>query len=199
MSIAEALPQNLSIAPAGIEDFDAVADVMARANAHSVEKSGGTSQWLRIDFVHDQIRHHLNAGEMYVARGMNNRILGCIALTEQDNMWPDQATSNALYFHKLMKNPDAAGESARMATHLLRFAAQEALILGKSAVRCDVKSELPNLVRYYTDYFGFEPRGTAVYGSTQLEATLLETSPGALLALCNTTTTHSTGTTGTVA
>ncbi|MCA9327796.1 GNAT family N-acetyltransferase, partial [Candidatus Saccharibacteria bacterium] len=132
-----------------------------------------------------QIEHHINAGELFVARGTGNRIIGCVALTEQDSMWPDQATSNALYFHKLMKDPEAGDESIGMAKRLLGFTADEALRRGKDTVRCDVKTELPRLVQYYVDGFGFEPRGTAVYGSTQLEATLLETYPMTLKARCD--------------
>lgn len=169
--MGETVPQSSVPELAIMSDFDALKDLLGRANNYSREISGKLA-WTQVDYVINSIREHLEAGEVYVIRDHNGTPSSSITLSESDEEWGENgADGKALYFATFMKDPKAA--EVDEAEKLLRFTTEEAERRNKALIRCDAVLDQPGIIRYYT-YLGFEEKGRIVYQPSGRAGVLLE-------------------------
>lgn len=169
---------NFKIEQARPSDFDELKSLLDRANQYSIERSG-LKLWTMMDYVYGQLQKQINDGECYVLRNRAGNITSCIVLTDDGSEWGEREhDSDALYFHKWMKDPGLADSSEPK--KLLRFAAEEAIRQKKSYLRCDTVPSLIKLLKYY-DRLGFKRIALFVYESSGRPGILLEVKPDLLL------------------
>jgi hypothetical protein len=142
----------MPIVAAGVGEIGALLEVMARANRYASLKSG-KPMWTTLH-AEDGLRSQLEAGGCFVMHNPDQTIAAAISIDEEDTeLWGTEGNDGkALYFHKLMKNPEHA--QANSGITLMHFTAQEALRRGKQFIRCDTILEMPGLIAYYKK-FGF--------------------------------------------
>jgi ribosomal protein S18 acetylase RimI-like enzyme len=154
--------------------------LLDRANEYALELAD-IPGWRNAPRAYADIESHLQAGEVFVVRGgPNGAVSSTITLLEKPGSeWTDAGLGDgsALYFAKFMKDPDTAADEE--AHDLLRFAVDEAVRRGKTAIRCDTVTDTPHLVDYYKK-LGFEERGRFIYDSSDREGVLLEANIEAL-------------------
>ena len=169
------------IAPAKVSDFEELTRVMDRANEYALTKSGDP-MWTAMDFVRGQLRSHLEAGDCFVLRDAQ-KIVATITITEEDALWGDDGQdNNALYIHKLMKNPESHIRDIGLT--FLSFAAHEAIRQNKKFLRCDTKTSQERLINYYYG-LGFVKKRSFHYSVTGSEGVLLEADAQEVIARIN--------------
>ena len=108
-------------------------------------------------------------GQLYVVKEGNlNRVIGAVALLEQDKRWNDNVPS--YYIHNLVSDTDFSGLGAR----IIEFCEQMALKDEKLKMRLDCQASNEKLQAYYCD-LGFECVGKVQeghYAGVKLEKTL---------------------------
>lgn len=152
-------------------DLDALKQLLLKANAYSL-RIAGTPTWKNVPLCLEQLEKQVVLGNTHVIRDTNNNITSSISLSDTNESWNDtRGNQNALYFTKLMKDPDIAGQ--KEAKLLLQFAGNSAINQEKSLLRCDTKRDQDRLIAYY-EKLGFEKKGYILYKSNQLPGVLLE-------------------------
>lgn len=161
-----------AIVQAQLEDLPAVNKLLKKANDYSIQKAG-QPQWTFLHTARKQLESHLEEGHCYVLKDDHGAVVAAFTLTEDDlERWGgDGLDEQALYCHKLMKDPDTA--EPQIAKRFLVFAAQRAQEQGRRYLRCDVKASLGRLLDYY-ESMGFYEKRHITYPTTQMEAVLLE-------------------------
>ena len=171
--------QSSSIERAEAKDYEDVKALFDHANDYSVTKDS-VPIWVNIDYAYKQLWSDVEAGNCFVVRTSSGKIAASICITEEDSFtWGDEgADGQALYFHKLMKDPAIAPPG--VGKELVAFAASQVLTRGKKYLRCDTRLGTTSLVGYYRR-LGFNQKRVIVYPSTKLEAVLLEADPHSLI------------------
>jgi hypothetical protein len=163
-------PEETKIEPAKLADFEQLVQIMDQANHYARTKSG-EPMWTAMDFVHSQLRSHLEAGDCFVLRHAQE-IVATITISKQDPLWGEDGTdNNALYIHKLMKNPESSIRDIGLT--FLSFAAHEAVRQNRKFLRCDTKTSQERLINYYLG-LGFAKKRSFNYSVTGFEGVLLE-------------------------
>lgn len=154
------------------KDFKEIKALFDRANEYSATKIG-EPVWVNIDYAYKQLDKEINAGNCFFIRNNENKMAAVICIGDEDEFaWGEEGKDNqALYFHKLMKDPAVTLPGA--AKTLVKFAARQALDQGKKYLRCDTSYGATNLVKYY-EQLGFIKKRVITYPSMTLEAVLLE-------------------------
>jgi GNAT superfamily N-acetyltransferase len=162
-------PDMLSLATA--DDYPDVVELLDIANQYAVKRSG-VPGWTAMEYVYGKIKEQIENGEIYVLRDTSGSIVASVAFNEDGEFWGDKANDGeALYFQKLLKNPDKT--EANIGKLLLGFVAQAAQKRGKKYLRCDTVSELTGLLNYY-ERLGFVQKGEFMYDSSDRPGVLLE-------------------------
>jgi|GEM_PF-1808136 len=158
-------------------DFESLKILLDGANALSAELSG-ERQWENSKRAYEQLQAQIQNSELFIIRDSEGLPCAAMALDETDSLWGEEGSDdNAVYVHKLMKNPNTAPSGVRLL--LLGFAAQEATRRGKTLVRCDTKLSQPRLINDYHS-LGFNDRHQTVYSDGK-PAILLEARADQLL------------------
>jgi ribosomal protein S18 acetylase RimI-like enzyme len=163
-------PEETKIEPAKLSDFEQLVQIMDQANHYAQTKSG-EPMWTAMDFVHGQLRSHLEAGDCFVLRHAQ-KIVATITISKEDPLWGQDGTDNtALYIHKLMKDPESSIRDIGLT--FLSFAAHEAIRRNRKLLRCDTKISQARLINYYHG-LGFTKKRSFHYSVTGFEGVLLE-------------------------
>ncbi|MES2971037.1 MAG: hypothetical protein V4702_01820 [Patescibacteria group bacterium] len=166
------------IQPAVPADTDAILAILDRANQLALENSG-EPMWTAMTYVHDQLRSQIESGDCFVMKDEQDTITSLIVITQQDTLWEDDGTDEqALYFHKLMKDPEIAPKGSGFP--LIAFAAREAIRRGRTYLRCDTKTSMIQLIEYYRR-LGFATKRSMTYPTTDQAGVLLEAKPEEVL------------------
>src|ERR1019366_6990983 len=146
-------------------------DLMSQANQYALSKSGKLV-WTT-QFSNDWFQSQIKLGECFVLRKPDRPITAAITISEQDAYsWGDQGNDGqALYLHKLMKNPKLSQPNAGL--KLIHFAAQEALRRDKQIVRCDFLVSMSRLLDYY-ERLGFIEQRLLIYKASDEQGVLLQ-------------------------
>ena len=102
---------------------------------------------------------HQRAGRLHVLEE-DGRIVGAVALLDQDPRWPDSLP--AWYLHHLVGDPSAPGAGRRVLEAVIALAPR----MGKQRLRLDSSLGNEALSRFYRR-FGFEEGGRVSEGNYQ--------------------------------
>lgn len=104
-------------------------------------------------------RNRLN--EFYLAF-LGEQPAACMVLQEQDeDFWPNDTGTDALYLHKLAVHRMFAGQG--LSQSLIEYAKEEAKARGKRFLKLDTAAKNEKLNRLYQSY-GFSYSGIVMYG-----------------------------------
>lgn len=167
------------VQPAKQADLAKLEAILDRANRYAFEKTG-KYQWQFPENARSELRQDLQQGNCFVIKDKAGDITAVIALCEEDTtFWGEEgADGQALYFHKLMKDPTKAEPNAGRV--LLSFAAAEALRRGKKVLRCDAKVSMEKVLTYYKS-LSFQTKHHIHYAISGNKAVLLEADPHEVL------------------
>jgi hypothetical protein len=166
------------IEKATLDDESEMLALMDKANAYALQQSGAPL-WTT-NYATKDLHKHLEKGNLYVIKNTEGAITSSIALSEETyEFWEEAASdSQALYFSKLMKDPEKSLHGEAKA--LLAFAATECLNRNKQKLRCDTVAELTGLTNYYLK-IGFKAKGYFTYYSSNRQGILLESNAASVL------------------
>jgi hypothetical protein len=158
---------------AALQDQTKLHQLLDKANEYSKQLSKRLA-WENIEKAKKAIDYQLQLGNVFIIRGENGTISSSIILNETNDVWDKIGEDDkALYFTKLIKDPDEAQSDE--AKRLLTFAAEEAKRRNKLFLRCDAVSDHKGIVSYYKN-LGFKERGHFLYKPSRREGILLEIS-----------------------
>jgi len=133
------------------EDAPAVTTILTDA-ARWVEQLDGTTMWVDDELAEGRIASEVQAGLFHVAE-CDGDIAGTLKFQLDDQLfWPDLATNNSAFIHRLAVRRDYAGQG--VSTALLRWAVDHARSLGRKYLRLDCDAERARL-RVLYERFGF--------------------------------------------
>ena len=142
---------DIQIRQATPEDASAVTAILTDA-ARWVEQLDGTTMWVEDELAEDRIASEVDAGFFYVAE-RDGEIAGALKFQLDDQLfWPDLATSDSAFIHRLAVRRTHAG--CGVSTALLGWAVDHARSLGRRYLRLDCDAERARLRGVY-ERFGF--------------------------------------------
>lgn len=155
--------QQKHIEKASSQDLVELEHLLARANEYSLKLSNRQA-WENTKKAYNVITKELQKGNVFIIRN-NDAITSSITLSETSDVWGELGKDNkALYFMKLMKDPDKAHSDEGIA--LLKFAAQEAEKRKNIYVRCDAVTDNVGIISYYKK-LGFQEKGYVSYNQNR--------------------------------
>jgi len=164
------MPQG-KIEKATISALPALFELLHKANEYSILLSIKPA-WKDMQKARRSLKEQVKRGNVYIIREGKGSISSSITLCEINDEWGDLGRDNsALYFTKLMKDPDKAQQDE--GERLLHYAAKIAKRRKKVFLRCDVLNDPLGIVTYYQKH-GFRERGHFIYESSRREGLLLE-------------------------
>ena len=136
---------------ASAEDAAAVTAILTDA-AKWVERLDGTTMWVDDELAEGRIASDVDAGLFHVAE-CDGEIAGVLKFQLDDQLfWPDLATSDSAFIHRLAVRRNFAGRG--VSTALLGWAVDHARSLGRRYLRLDCDAERARLRDVY-ERFGF--------------------------------------------
>lgn len=133
------------------EDAPAVMAMLIDAAAW-VAQLDGTTMWVDDELAEGRIASEVDAGLFYVAE-YDGDIAGVLKFQLDDQLfWPDLATNDSAFIHRLAVRRDYAGRG--VSTALLGWAVDYARSLGRQYLRLDCDAERARLRDVY-ERFGF--------------------------------------------
>ena len=120
--------------------------------ARWVRRLDGTTMWVDDELAEGRIASEVDAGLFYVAE-CDGDIAGVLKFQLDDQLfWPDLATNNSAFIHRLAVRRNYAGRG--VSTALLGWAVDHARSLGRQYLRLDCDAERARL-RVVYERFGF--------------------------------------------
>jgi hypothetical protein len=170
MTSVQSLDDAMRISLAKTTDFEELTIIMDKANEYALDKSGEPIWGLR-EYALRELTAHLKAGECFVMRD-DQKIAATMTITDEDRLWGEYgADDDALYFHKLMKDPQYPIRDVGLI--FISFVANEASKRNKKFLRCDTISTQKRLINYYFK-LGFVEKGSFTYRPSGRPGVFLE-------------------------
>ena len=142
------------------QDLSELQLLLTQANDYSSQLSTRPS-WENVEKANTAIKQELQLGNVFVIRGENGNITSTITISETSTLWGElEKDGKALYFMKLMKNPEKAQSNEPKA--ILTYAVKEVKNRNKTYLRCDAASDHQGLISYYNK-LGFTEQGRFLY------------------------------------
>ncbi len=141
---------HVNIRQAGIHETEVVSRVLTAAAQWLIER--GEPMWKADELNAKRIAGDVSDGLFFVAE-IDAVIAGTVKFQLEDPLfWPDQASGEAAYVHRLAIQREFAGRQVSSA--LLQWAAERARELGRRYLRLDCEATRPRLRSFY-ERFGF--------------------------------------------
>ncbi len=142
---------NIRIRQATAEDASTIAAILSHA-AKWVEQLDGTTMWVDNELAEGRIASEVEAGLFHVAE-CDGEMAGVLKFQLDDQLfWPDLATSDSAFIHRLAVRRNYAGRG--VSTALLGWAVDHARSLRRRHLRLDCDAERARLREVY-ERFGF--------------------------------------------
>lgn len=141
---------SIKVRPATERDAEVVASILTEAARW--QEQAGTPVWLEGELTAAKIGAEV-AAELFFLAEFEGGAVGTMKFQLEDPLfWPDLATSDAAYVHRLAVRRHFAGRG--VSTALLGWAAKRTLQLGRHLLRLDCDANRPRLRAVY-EHFGF--------------------------------------------
>lgn len=149
-----------NVRPATAQDVGIVASILTEAARW--QEQAGDPVWLEGELTAEKIKAEVTAGLFFLAE-FEGEPVGTVKFQREDPLfWPDAATPDAAYVHRLAVRRSHAGKGISVA--LLQWAAERTHQLGRRFLRLDCDANRPRLRAVYEN-FGFRHHSDRQVGS----------------------------------